>query len=123
MIHFNSTNDYIAAFSGEVKSRLEQIRATIQKAAPEAEEMISYGMPTYNLNGKPLVYFAGYKNHTGFYPMPAALLLFKEKLSGYKGSKGAVQFPHNQPLPLDFIAQMVKFRVEENVERVKSKKK
>lgn len=122
MIHFNSTNDYITAFSGEVKSRMEQMRATIQKAAPEAEEMISYGMPAYKQNGKPLVYFAGYKNHTGFYPMPAALLLFKDELSGYKGSKGAVQFPHNQPLPLELIAQMVKFRVEENVEKAKAKK-
>lgn len=122
MIHYNNTDEYIAAFEGEIKSRLEQMRATIKKAAPEAEETISYGMPVYKLNG-PLVYFAGYKNHTGFYPMPAALIEFKKELAGYKSSKGAVQFPHSQPLPLDLVTQMVKFRVAKNQEEGYGKKK
>lgn len=123
MIHYNNTDEYIASFEGETKSRLEQIRATIKKAAPEAEESISYGMPAYKLNGKPLVYFGGYKGHIGFYPTPSPLVEFKKELAVYKSSKGAVQFPHNQPLPLDLVTQMVKWRVAENLEKAKEKKK
>lgn len=111
---------YIAGFPAETQNLLLQVRETIQKAAPGAEEVISYQMPAYKLNGM-LVYFAGYKNHIGFYPTGSGIESFKHKLSGYKTSKGTVQFPLDQPLPLDLITEMVRFRVDENRERLNKK--
>lgn len=113
---------YIAGFPAEVQELLQQLRDTIRKEAPEAEEVISYQMPAYKLNGI-LVYFAGYKNHIGFYPAGSGIENFGRKLSGYKTSKGTVQFPIDQPLPIDLISEMVKFRVSENLERTNSKPK
>jgi uncharacterized protein YdhG (YjbR/CyaY superfamily) len=110
----NNINEYIEGFPEEIRILLELIRKTIREAAPGAEEAISYGMPAYKLNG-PLVYFAGYKNHIGFYPTASGIEAYKEKLSGYKWSKGAVQFPVNKPLPLDLIDEIVKFRVNYNL--------
>jgi len=117
-------DDYIANFPKETQKLLQQIRRTIRKAAPEADEKIGYGIPTFTLNGN-LVHFAGYKNHIGFYPAPQGLEAFKEELSHYKGAKGSVQFPLDQPLPLELITRMVKYRVEKNLEKpvAKAKKK
>ncbi|MBE0653033.1 MAG: DUF1801 domain-containing protein [Bacteroidales bacterium] len=109
-----SIDEYIRSFPPEIHRLLEQIRDTIKQAAPEAEEVINYAMPTFKLNGN-LVHFAAYKNHIGFYPTPSGIEAFKEKLSVYKSSKGAVQFPLDKPLPLDLIKEIVKFRVKENM--------
>lgn len=108
-----NTDDYIASFPLETQVILTEVRSTIQKAAPDAEESISYAMPTFKLNGKPLVYFAGYKNHIGFYATPTGHEAFEKELSVYKQGKGSVQFPINEPMPLDLIARITKFRVEE----------
>ncbi|MCX6214710.1 DUF1801 domain-containing protein [Spirosoma sp.] len=111
---------YIAGFPENVQELLQQVRATVRSAAPNAEEAISYGMPTLKLNGN-LVHFAAFKNHIGFYPAPQGLDAFKEELAGYKGAKGSVQFPLDQPLPLDLIARITKYRVEQNLVNVKKK--
>lgn len=92
---------------------LSDIRQTIKETAPEAVESISYGMPAYKLNNKPLVYFAGYKNHIGFYPTPSGIESFDSDLAKYKYAKGSVQFPINEPMPLALIKKIVKFRVNE----------
>ena len=117
-----SVSEYIASFPEEIQEKLKLIRATIQKAAPEAEETISYAMPTYKLHGN-LIHFAAYKNHIGLYPAPLALEIFKDELSAYKGSKGAVQFPLSQPIPLSLIERITKYRVESNIENAKNKRK
>jgi uncharacterized protein YdhG (YjbR/CyaY superfamily) len=114
-------DEYIADFPENIQLILEQIREIIKKAAPEAEETIKYGMPTFTLNGN-LVYFAAFKNHIGFYPVPTGIEAFKEQFSPYKTGKGSVQFPLDQPMPLDLIAQVVKFRVEQNLSKPKKKK-
>lgn len=111
-------DQYIAGFPEDVQKKLEQIRQTIQKAAPKAEEAISYQMPTYKLNGN-LVHFAGYKHHIGFYPAPSGLKAFMKEIMLYKNSKGAVQFPLDEPLPLALITKIVKYRVKENLEKGK----
>jgi uncharacterized protein YdhG (YjbR/CyaY superfamily) len=111
---------YIAGFPFETQEMLHQLRHIIKNIAPEAEEVISYQMPAYKLNGI-LVYFAGYKNHIGFYPTGSVIASFQDKVSKYKTSKGTVQFPLNQPLPVGLITEMVKFRVAENLEKAKTK--
>lgn len=119
----STINEYIAGFPDDLQLILNQVRATIQQAAPDAEESIAYGMPAYRLKGKPLVYFAGYKNHIGFYATPTGHIAFAKELSKYKQGKGSVQFPIDQPMPLELIAQIVEFRVFENLEKGKGKKK
>ena len=113
-------NHYIAGFPEETQKYLDEIRATIIKAAPGAEEVISYQMPAYKYHGM-LVYFAGYKNHIGFYPTASGIENFKEALSGYKTSKGAVQFPLGTPLPLKLITKIVAFKVKENLKKAATK--
>jgi uncharacterized protein YdhG (YjbR/CyaY superfamily) len=113
---------YISGFSKDTQKLLKQVRATIKKAAPQVEEMISYGMPAYKLNG-PLIYFAGYKNHIGLYPTPSAIVAFKKQISDYKWAKGSVQFPFDKPLPLELIKEITRFRVKENLQKAASKKK
>lgn len=115
-------DDYIAGFPPEIQTMLTRIRMTIRKAAPAAEETIKYRMPTFTLHGN-LVHFAAYKQHIGFYPVPTALEAFKKDLSGYKTSKGAVQFPLDKPIPYGLIARIVKFRVKENTARAAAKGK
>jgi uncharacterized protein YdhG (YjbR/CyaY superfamily) len=115
-----NTDSYIDSFPTKTQRMLEQLRLIIQETAPEAEEKISYGMPAYKLNGM-LVYFAGYAKHIGFYPGVACIIAFKDDLSGYKTSKGTVQFPLDKPLPAALIAEMVRFRIEENLQRKKKK--
>jgi uncharacterized protein YdhG (YjbR/CyaY superfamily) len=110
----NVVDEYISAFPVDVQKKLGQIRAAIIKAAPDAEENIGYGIPTYKLNGN-LVHFAGWKNHIGFYATSNGNEAFREELSGYKQSKGAVQFPIDKPLPTALIARIVKFRVKQNL--------
>jgi uncharacterized protein YdhG (YjbR/CyaY superfamily) len=110
-------DDYIAGFPKEVQTLLQQVRNAIKKAAPAAEERISYGIPAFNLNNRYLIYFAGFKNHISVYPAPRGSEEFKEKLAQYKGGKGTVQFPLDKPLPLGLISQIVKFKVKENKEK------
>ena len=123
-VRFSTIDEYIVTFPEEIQKRLEEIRATIKTAAPEAEEKISYQMPTFYLYGN-LVHFAAFKNHIGFYPAPNGIEAFKLELSQFEGSKGTVKFPHNKPLPLDLISRITKFRVTENLKKadMKSKKK
>lgn len=106
-------DEYIAQFSPEIQEILQSLRKVIRETAPDAGEKISYQMPTFTLNGN-LVHFAAFKNHIGFYPAPSGIEAFKEKLTEYKYSKGAVQFPISKPLPFDLIKDIVAFRVSEN---------
>lgn len=115
-------DDYIARFPPATQRALKQVRAAIRRAAPAAEEKISYGMPAFVLHGN-LVYFAGYKNHVGFYATPRGHAAFKKELARYKTGKGSVQFPLDLPMPVGLIAKMVKFRVKENLEKTRSKKR
>lgn len=103
---------YIAGFPPEVRARLDQIRAIVRKAAPDAEEAIKYQVPTYVL-GENLVHFAAFKNHIGFYPTPSGMVEFEDELSSYVSAKGSVQFPYDKPLPLGLIKRMVAFRVKQ----------
>ena len=105
---------YFAKFPEASQKRMQQIRALILEKAPEVQESISYGMPAYKTNGKPLIYYAAFKNHIGLYATPSGHTHFADALSQYKQGKGSVQFPNEQPLPLDLIAEIIAFRVEEN---------
>ncbi|MDD2303993.1 MAG: DUF1801 domain-containing protein [Prolixibacteraceae bacterium] len=116
-------DEYIAGFPVDIQLILDQVRSTIKQAAPDAEESICYGMPAYKAYGKPLVYFAAFKNHIGFYATPSGHAEFAKELSKYKQGKGSVQFPIDQPMPLTLIAQIVEFRVIENQEKAKAKRK
>ena len=118
---FKTIDEYIAMFPEDVQRLLNELRQTIREAAPEAQETINYRMPTFTLNGN-LVHFAAFKNHIGFYPTPSGMEAFKQELSAYKGAKGSVQFPIDQPLPLALIRRMVEYRVKENSERKPRKK-
>lgn len=115
-------DEYINGFPKEVQAQLKELKATIKKAAPEAEETINYGMPTFKLFGN-LVHFAAYKNHIGFYPAPSGIVAFQKELSEFVTSKGAIQFPIGKPLPTSLISQIVQFRVAENTEKNTNKKK
>ena len=108
-VKFKTVVDYIDSFSGIHRELLMQMRNTIKSEA--AEESISYGMPAYKIKGKALVYFAGYKNHIGFYATPSGHAEFKKELSAYKLGKGSVQFPIDNPLPLDLVARIVAYRI------------
>jgi uncharacterized protein YdhG (YjbR/CyaY superfamily) len=114
MENYASVEAYIAHFPDVIQSQLKQIREIIKRLAPDAVESISYGMPAYKLNKKPLVYFAAFKNHIGFYATPSGHTAFADELSIYKQGKGSVQFPLNQPIPFTLIEKIVAFRVEEN---------
>ena len=115
-------DQYIAGFPPDVQEILQKVRATIRKAAPEAEEAIKYGIPTFTLKGN-LVHFGAYKKHIGFYPAPTGLEEFKEELSAYEGSKGTVRFPLDKPIPFDLISKIVEFRVMESLARAEAKGK
>ena len=117
-----TVDEYIAGFPQDVQEILNELRAVIKTAAPQAEEKISYQMPAYSLNGN-LVYFAAYKDHVGFYPTSSGIEHFKKELAGYEVSKGAVRFPLGKPIPLDLVRRMVDFRVRENMEKLRIKKK
>ena len=115
-------DEYIAEFPPEVQQILEQIRATIKAAAPNAQEAISYALPTFKLYGN-LVHFAAFKKHIGFYPTPSGTERFQQQISGYKAAKGSIQFPLDQPIPYDLITEIVKFRVDENLAKAEAKGK
>ena len=116
-------DDYIAGFPEEVQKILKKVRTTIRQTAPDAEETISYQIPTFKLNDTYLIYFAGFKNHISLYPAPRGAEEFKKELSAYEGGKGTVQFPLDQPIPYDLIKRIVKFKVKENQEKAKVKRK
>ena len=118
---FTSIDEYIASFPADIQERLRQMRAVIREAAPEAQEKISYQMPTFFLHGN-LVHFAAFKNHIGFYPAPRGIEAFKDELAAYEGAKGSVQFPLDQPLPLDLVRRIVQFRVADQLQNAKAKK-
>jgi uncharacterized protein YdhG (YjbR/CyaY superfamily) len=113
-------DEYISGFPKNVQTLLQDVRTTIRKAAPQAEEVISYQMPAFKYHGM-LVFFAGYKNHIGFYPTSSGIKAFSKELSGYKGAKGSVQFPIDSHMPLSLISKIVKFRVKENLEKANAK--
>jgi uncharacterized protein YdhG (YjbR/CyaY superfamily) len=110
-----SIDEYIAGFPPDVREILEQIRRTIREAAPDAEETISYQMPTFTLHDRYLVYFAAYKQHIGLYPVPAGDVAFKDELAPYAAGKGTARFPYDRPIPFDLIAKIVKYRIKENL--------
>lgn len=114
----SEVDQYISKFSGETNKRMRQIRKTILSVSKDITEGIGYGMPAYKLSGKPLVYFAGYAHHIGFYATPTGHLEFARELSQYKQGKGSVQFPLDQPLPIDLIRRIVVFRLVEVGEQV-----
>jgi uncharacterized protein YdhG (YjbR/CyaY superfamily) len=118
----NNINEYIATFPLQTRKLLRQMKATIKKAAPKAEEVISYGMPAFKFHGL-LVWFAAYTRHIGFYPRVSAIQAFKKEIAKYKNAKGSVQFPLHKPLPLALIKKMVQYRVKENLEKIKMKKR
>jgi len=118
---FKTIDEYISTFPEDVRKILNTLRQTIKEVAPDAEETINYQIPTFTLHGN-LVHFAAFENHIGFYPTPSGMEAFKKELSGYKGAKGSVQFPIDQPLPLPLIRKIVEYRVKENVERNLKKK-
>jgi uncharacterized protein YdhG (YjbR/CyaY superfamily) len=117
---FSSIDEYIATFPPELQAILQEMRATIKAAAPDAKEKISYQMPTFELKGN-LVHFAAYQHHIGFYPVPSGIEAFEDELSAYKRAKGSVQFPLDKPLPLDLIGRIVQFRVAENLQNAEAK--
>jgi uncharacterized protein YdhG (YjbR/CyaY superfamily) len=117
-----SIDEYIAGFPANIQKILQEIRLTISQAAPDASEKISYGMPTFVLKGN-LVHFAAFKNHIGFYSTPSGTTQFQQEMLGYKHAKGSIQFPLEKPMPFDLIAEIVKFRVEENLAKAAAKQK
>jgi len=114
-------DEYISAFPEEVQIKLEEFRKTVKEAAPEAEEKISYGIPTLFLKGN-LVHFGGFKNHIGFYPGPGGISTFTDQLSDYELSKGTIKFPLSKPLPVELITKITQFRAAENIKKALSKK-
>lgn len=119
---YKNVEEYINNYPKEIQELLKEIRAAIKLSAPGAEESISYGMPAYKLHGRPLVYFAAFKNHIGFYATPSGHIAFAKELSKYKQRKGSVQLPLDKHLPLQLITKIVKFRVKENLQKTKIKK-
>lgn len=117
---YHTIDEYIALFPADVQSRLEAVRATIRAAAPDAEERISYKMPTFALKGN-LVHFAAMKSYIGFYPTSSGVAAFKDELASYQSTPGAIHFPLDQPLPIDLIRRITEFRVTENLRRAKEK--
>lgn len=117
----NNIDEYIATFPQDIQKLLIQMRATITKAAPKAEEAIRYAIPTFILNGN-LVHFAAFKNHIGFYPAPSGIEAFKKEVAPYEAGKGSLQFPLDKPLPLSLVTKIVKYRVAQNLEKSTKKK-
>ena len=118
---FKTVDEYFSAFPAGTKKILQQVRKTIKQAAPQAEEVISYNIPAFKLNGM-LVFYAAYEKHIGFYPTASGIKVFQDESTGYKASKGAIQFPIDKPIPLALITKIVKYRVKENLEKANAKK-
>lgn len=113
-LSYSTVNEYVSLFPKDVQEKLLVMRRAIKEAAPGAEERISYRMPAYFMNG-PLVYFAAFKNHIGFYPTASGIVTYKEEFRPYKSGKGSVQFPMDEPLPIELVKRVVRFKVEENM--------
>jgi uncharacterized protein YdhG (YjbR/CyaY superfamily) len=120
-IRFTDIDSYIGSFPEKTQKLLQEVRETIRKAAPEAEQTINYGIPTFKFRGN-LVHFAGFKNHIGFYPTASGIEAFKKELSVYEGAKGSVRFPLDKPIPFELIERIVKFRVKESLSKKTDKK-
>jgi uncharacterized protein YdhG (YjbR/CyaY superfamily) len=120
-VTIQNVDEYIASQKDEIKVKLEKLRSTIKKAAPDALETISYRMPAYKFHGM-LIYFAAHKNHIGIYPVTSGINAFKSEVEAYQTSKGTLQFPHEKPIPFSLISKIVKFRVKENFEKEQFKK-
>ena len=114
---FTTIDDYISTFPADIQTILEKVRQSIQKAAPDAIETISYGIPTFNLNGKHVVFFAGWKHHISLYPLPAGDEAFQQELAHYKRARGTIQFPLDKPIPYDLVEQIVTLLMKENPEK------
>jgi uncharacterized protein YdhG (YjbR/CyaY superfamily) len=114
---FTTIDEYISTFPGETQTVLEKVRQAIHHAAPEASEAISYGMPTFDLNGKHLVFFAGWKHHISLHPVPAGDEVFQQQLAQYKRAKGTIQFPLDKPIPSNLVEQIVTFLLREKPEQ------
>ena len=119
---FNSIDEYIATFPDNIQKTLEELRSTIRAAAPEADETISYNIPTFTSNGKYLIYFAGWKNHISLYPIPTGTDAFNKQVSKYVEGKGTLKFPIDKPLPLKLITKIVKLKVAQSRKRTDKKK-
>lgn len=120
---YKSTDEYIAGFPKEVQAILQKVRQTIKKAAPGAQEKISYNIPTFTLDGAYLIYFAGYKKHIGIYPVPVGTADFNKQIAGYVTGRGTVQFPLDRPIPHGLITKMVKFRIKDTRAKLAAKAK
>lgn len=118
----SSVEAYIVQFPAEIQEILQTMRAVIREEAPEAQEKISYQMPTFYLHGN-LVHFGAFKHHIGFYPAPSGIEAFQERLSAYKGAKGSIQFPLDKPIPYDLVRDIVRYRLEENTRLAVEKKR
>jgi uncharacterized protein YdhG (YjbR/CyaY superfamily) len=114
---FTTIDEYISTFPGEIQAVLEKVRQAIHHAAPEAAETISYGMPTFDLNGKHLVFFAGWKHHISLHPLPAGDEAFQQELAHSKRAKGTIQFPLDKPIPYDFVEHIVTLLMRESPEK------
>jgi uncharacterized protein YdhG (YjbR/CyaY superfamily) len=121
MKRFQTVDEYLSALPKEVRDALEELRAAIRQAAPQAEEVISYNMPAFKSDGM-LVWYSAFKKHVGFYPKPTAIVAFREELAGYKTSKGAIQFPLEKGIPTNLVKKIIKFRLKENKQKQKGKK-
>lgn len=110
---FKTVNEYLRALSSNSRNKLKQIRELVKKEVPKADELISYNMPAFKLNGKILVYYAAFKNHIGFFPTSTPIAALKKELIGYKTSKGTIQFPLDKPLPIELIKKIVKYKEKE----------
>ena len=121
-VTFKSIDQYIGTFPEDMQKILEELRATIKAAAPEAEETISYNIPTFKMNGRYLIYFAGWKNHISLYPIPVGSEAFNKQVAKYAEGKGTLKFPLDKPLPLKLITKIVKLKLDENEKRTGRKK-
>lgn len=119
--HFGSIDEYMATFPAETQKAMKEIRSTIKAIVPEAEEHISYNMPAFKVNGEYFANFAAWKNHIGMYPIPEGNVAFQEEVLNYKSAKSSLRFPLDKPMPLKFIAKVVKFRIAENLKNTKIK--
>ena len=118
---FSTINEYLSSQPRETRDKLEGLRKLINEAAPKSEEVISYNMPAFRLHGNVLVYFAGNKNHIGFYPTASPIIIFKEELKAYKTSKGAIQFPLDKAIPKSLVKRIVALRIKESIEKAEAK--
>ena len=116
-----SIDEYIATFPGDMQKILQELRATIKGAAPDSDEKISYGMPTFKMNGNYLIYFAGWKNHISIYPIPTGDEEFNQKIAPYISGKGTLKFPLDKPIPLELVAEMVRLQIADNLEKTSIK--